>query len=267
MARLFENLPIAAAGIDPEGVHQARVATRRLRSDLRTFSTLLDQDWANGVRHELAWLATELGQVRDADVLLARLCDLTETLPDVDQGGARVLLRSLEAQRAAHHRDLVAHLAESRTSDLLEHLAAATVDPHAIPEAAARGAPVLAILVKRRWRKLRNVVADLGERPTPAELHRVRILAKRVRYAAEAVAPALHAVEPFVAAIAAMQDALGELNDRERARSWLAGAALTSDNAGAFAAGQLATHIANGHYDTNWRKPYRKAARKKLRAW
>ena len=42
----FATIPASGSGIDAEDVHQARVATRRLRSDLRTFQPLLDREWA-----------------------------------------------------------------------------------------------------------------------------------------------------------------------------------------------------------------------------
>jgi CHAD domain-containing protein len=42
-------------------VHQARVATRRVRSTLRTFSKLLDEEWTDRLRADLKWLADLLG--------------------------------------------------------------------------------------------------------------------------------------------------------------------------------------------------------------
>src|SRR5436190_7535261 len=72
-ARLLRHDPGVRIGDDPEDVHQARVATRRLRSDLRTFRSLLDQEQAQVLRDELKWAADLLGDVRDADVLLERL--------------------------------------------------------------------------------------------------------------------------------------------------------------------------------------------------
>ena len=86
--RLLANDPVVRQDSDPEGVHQARVATRRLRSDLRTFGALLDPDWTDALRAELGWIGGLLGAVRDADVLLERLDDRIAALPppDVDDG-------------------------------------------------------------------------------------------------------------------------------------------------------------------------------------
>jgi inorganic triphosphatase YgiF len=58
---------------DAEAVHQARVGTRRLRSDLRTFAPVLVEEWVETLRSELRWYADLLGAVRDTDVLAARV--------------------------------------------------------------------------------------------------------------------------------------------------------------------------------------------------
>ena len=71
--RLILHDPVVRLDADTEGVHQARVATRRLRSDLRTFRPLLDREWSQALREELGWIARILGEVRDGDVLRERL--------------------------------------------------------------------------------------------------------------------------------------------------------------------------------------------------
>ncbi len=72
MRRLIAAAPDAASG-DVEGVHQMRVATRRLRSDLRTFRDLIDPSWARPLRDDLRRLGCVLGEVRELDVLTSRL--------------------------------------------------------------------------------------------------------------------------------------------------------------------------------------------------
>src|SRR5207302_7869472 len=56
-ARLLRHDPGVRIGDDAEDVHQARVATRRLRSDLRTFRSLLDEEQSGALRAELKWIA------------------------------------------------------------------------------------------------------------------------------------------------------------------------------------------------------------------
>src|SRR5215212_11895250 len=58
---------------DPDAVHQLRVATRRLRSLLTTWRSLLEVDSAEPLRVELRWLTQALAGARDAEVMHARL--------------------------------------------------------------------------------------------------------------------------------------------------------------------------------------------------
>ncbi|MCI0546219.1 MAG: CHAD domain-containing protein, partial [Candidatus Rokubacteria bacterium] len=63
----------ARAGRDPEDLHQMRVAVRRLRAILRAGRPLFERRWVDGLRRELDWLGTALGEVRDLDILRAQL--------------------------------------------------------------------------------------------------------------------------------------------------------------------------------------------------
>ncbi len=110
---------------DPEDVHQARVATRRLRSDLRTFRPFLPQDWSEEIRHELGWLADALGRARDADVLLERMRYQIEGLELRDIRPAGALIAKLVAERDEARSDLLVAMATDRYGELLERLAAA----------------------------------------------------------------------------------------------------------------------------------------------
>ncbi|HEY0636908.1 MAG TPA: CHAD domain-containing protein, partial [Pseudonocardiaceae bacterium] len=61
------------SGVDPEDLHQMRVAVRRTRAVLRAARPLLDRRWADGLRARLGDVGRALGPVRDLDVLLERL--------------------------------------------------------------------------------------------------------------------------------------------------------------------------------------------------
>jgi CHAD domain-containing protein len=82
----------------------------------------------------------------------------------------------------------------------------------------------------------------LADDPTDAELHGVRIGAKRCRYAAEACAPSLgKQTRRLARATKALQEVLGELSDAVAAERWLREwAERTGSRSGAFAAGELA---------------------------
>jgi len=267
---LLLHLPAARIGQDIEGVHQARVATRRLRSDLRTFRPLLDPDWARSLELDLQWLADDLGKVRDADVLVSRLRVTIEEHPELETPGARGVIKALETQRRRDNRTLLDHLNRKRADQLFNRLVEAAANPMTTPKADDLARDRLPRLVRKRWRRLQRAVDALDPEPPIEDLHRVRILAKRTRYAAEAVIPAFGPqATAFAKSIAGIQDVLGELNDAEVAEDWLATLAETADGSTAFAAGRMAQIIStNGlQFRHGWQKHYRRAGRKKLQAW
>src|SRR4029453_8392336 len=110
--RLIRHDPVVRLDVDPEGVHQARVATRRLRSDLRTFRPLLDEEWSTTLRDELRWLARALGDAPGGDVLLSRLRDSAKEL-GVDEAAAPVLA-TLQKSRDSALTALVEELRSDR---------------------------------------------------------------------------------------------------------------------------------------------------------
>jgi CHAD domain-containing protein len=129
LSRMIRHDPGVRLGDDPEHVHQARVGTRRLRSDLRTFRSVLDGNWLVSIRDELGWLADALGEVRDADVLTERLRAKIAGLPDGDVRPAAALMRRLANQRNEARTRLLAALDGDRYISLLDRLAQAAADP------------------------------------------------------------------------------------------------------------------------------------------
>ena len=71
----------------PDAVHTMRVAVRRLRNALATCRPLLVREQTEPIREELKWLAAELGEPRDAEVMRERLEErLAEEPPEVVRG-------------------------------------------------------------------------------------------------------------------------------------------------------------------------------------
>jgi inorganic triphosphatase YgiF len=140
-------------GDDPEDVHQARVGTRRLRSDLRTFRSVLDQEWVEPLRAELKWIADLLGAVRDADVLGDRLRAQAAELPEVDAAGFAPVLRRLADEREGARTKLLEAMDGPRYVVLLDRLVLAAQEPVFLAGAAAKPArKVLTPLVATSWR-------------------------------------------------------------------------------------------------------------------
>jgi CHAD domain-containing protein len=269
--RLVAHDPGVRLDEDPEEVHQARVATRRLRSDLRTFRSLVDQDWAEGLRRELGWLAGPLGEVRDADVLLDRLRSETDRLPPQDRAGVGTLVDRLSASRRQSLATLFDELDSKRYVALLDALVDGISEPPLTPDADQAAEDVASSLVGKAWRKLRRSVSDLGSEPADEQLHRVRIMAKRCRYAAEAVIgiegrPA----KRFAGAVAGLQDVLGRLQDAVVASSWLRECITADTSIGqAVTIGELLgfATVAAEESRRDWPDAWRRARRKSLRSW
>jgi CHAD domain-containing protein len=264
VTRLIHHDPVVRLDADPEGVHKARVATRTLRSDLRTFAPLVDRDWSDGLRGELGWLAALLGRVRDADVMLARLGGRVERLPGTIAKAADPILATLGVERAQALAELLEALRGERYVDLLDALVAAARTPELSAGAVEPAKDVLAGLVGHPWRSLEGAVTALGRRPSDAELHDVRIKAKRCRYAAEAAASVLgKQAAGFADAAADLQDALGDLNDAVVAEAWLRDWATgRRASAAVFAAGELAgrERSAAEASRAGWRKAWKALA-------
>ncbi|HET9780969.1 MAG TPA: CYTH and CHAD domain-containing protein [Candidatus Dormibacteraeota bacterium] len=268
VAALLHHDPLVRTGRDPEAVHQARVATRKLRSHLRTFAPMLEIEWTEPLRSELGWLALSLGAVRDREVLLDRLRELSMSLPSHDMRSAAALLHLLEIEIDELRKKLKEDLDSQRYIDLLESLVAAAHAPATLPDAEQPAATVLPALATTPWRRLRSAVRQLPSNPADSELHRIRILAKRARYAAEAVAPvAGPGADAFAKAAARLQTVLGEHQDSVTAQSWLRAARITGRRA--FVAGQLIAleSIAARDARAKWQKVWKSLDRKKLRDW
>jgi len=272
VAKLVAHDPGVRLGGHPEDLHQARVASRRLRSHLRTFQPLVDEAWARGLADELRWLGDVLGGVRDADVLLERLEAKTMRLPPVDRPPSEKLLDVLRADRDRRRGQVLTALRGDRYLELLEQLVLAARRPRLllrIDDDDDR--EVLRNLVRRPWAQLRDAVDAFSEVPTDAELHEARIKAKRLRYAAEAVEPAFgRDARNFARAITELQDVLGSHQDAVVAGEWLRRTATRAhDEASGFAAGQLAALELNDSQRSRdaWSAAWKRASRRKLRDW
>ncbi len=269
VARLILHDAAVRAGRDPEAVHQARVATRRLRSDLRTFRPVLDADWSRRLRADLHQLADLLGQVRDTDVMLGRLRSAVASLPAADRQRARPLLDRLVRSRQVARAALLRTMRSRGYAALLDELMAAAAAPRFRDGADREAATVLAPLARKPWRAVRRRVRTLGDAPTDPELHEVRILAKRARYAAEAVAPvAGRRVGRLAKALADLQDVLGEHHDAVVAEDWIRRTAA-HNGAGSLAAGELIglERAAAARTREEWRSRWKAARRVRPGAW
>ena len=220
LAHLQANELPAADGDDPEGVHQARVAIRRLRALVGLYRATMRPDVLNSLRTELRWLQGALGPAREWDVFL------TETLTPLDEAfpgepGLAALRRAAEAERRAAYRTVTETLHDTRYLRLELQTALWLESREWLnPDAAARFAEPGSLetfagdVLERAYHKLRKA-GRRHEGLDSAGLHRVRILAKKLRYAGEFF-ESLYPRKPtrrFLKRLAGIQEALGSMND------------------------------------------------------
>ncbi len=270
VVRLLRSDAGVQIGEDPEEIHRARVATRRIRSDLRTFRDVLEPSWAIPLREELRWLGGELGAVRDAEVLRDRLRGRESRLAPDDGPAVERLVGSLDRRRLEAREHLLAAMREPRYGAVLDALVEGARAPSVLEDvgsAPARSA--LRPALEAPWKHLQAAVARAIEEESDEALHAMRIRAKRVRYAAEAVAPVFgRRAREFAEAAVALQDVLGEHQDAVVAASWLRDAATGSPGR-AFVAGQLASIESEDARAARaaWPAAWKALSRKKLRFW
>ncbi|MEV7390235.1 CYTH and CHAD domain-containing protein [Streptomyces sp. NPDC091215] len=211
-----------------EGVHDMRVATRRLRSTFRTFGKVLDRTVTDPIADELKWLAGELGVGRDQEVLAERLLAALADLPDtLVTGPVHDRMRSWadEGERGSRGR-LLGVLDSERYLALLDTLDAFVADPPLLKAAAGDPEKVLAKAVHRDFAKVADLI-ETGMAQPPGHdrdlgLHEARKKAKRTRYAAEAAQPALgKPAKTLLKSMKSLQTLLGEHQDSVMARETL----------------------------------------------
>ena len=230
---------------EPDAVHKMRVATRRLRSTMKSYRPLWDRAATDHLRTELKWLADVLGKVRDAEVMAARLDRALGELPREQVVGpvADRLTGGLRAKAIKDHRTLVSALDGRRYVALLDELDALLA---ATPT--KQGLRPAKKYVPRRVRRTVGKVEKLldtadhaspGGPPLPGvvdrdtALHEARKAAKQARYAAEAAVPVGGAgATALAAAMEELQELLGDHHDSVVTRQLLRTAGMQAHGAG-----------------------------------
>lgn len=210
----------------PDSVHKTRVATRRLRSTLRTFRELMDRQAVDALRCELKWYAQMLGGPRDAEVLKDRLlASLADLPPEAVVGPVEQrLAEELNQRHAQAHAELVTAMDSARYRSLVRALNDLALNPPFLPTAAYPADQALkrplkksAKRVERRWTAAGNAT---GQERTELT-HETRKKAKAARYAFEAVAEDLEHGADAAAAWEQVTEALGVAQDTVVARARL----------------------------------------------
>jgi CHAD domain-containing protein len=201
---------------DSEAVHDARVATRRLRSTLRTYADLFEGSSLGKVNSRLRALTRVLGPARDSEVVLARLTTALVDLLGVaaDSALARLAVDPLEARREELRKQLKDYVASPAHAGLQKALMALLVVPRLRPVASG---PAVEVLPGGRSAMVAAVLrtsdgASVGA-TSLATWHEIRKEAKVVRYATELLLPAIPALAAQKAAWELVTESLGAAQD------------------------------------------------------
>lgn len=234
---------VLTAEISVAGIHETRVAVRRLRSVLGVLRRPLACAMAEALRPMLHGLAGRLGAARDWDVFLDGVGGAVAQRLGNDPQGAR-LLAAARRQRSAAYAALNATLNGPEQRALaLQLTCVAALRPWEEALLTEGGAAFAAELLQKRLRRMRRAGRGFKGLP-PAALHALRKDGKRLRYAAEAFAPLFPgpATRRFLKRLRAVQNALGEIQDAAVVSDLLARLGAT----GRGYAGGVAVGIAEG---------------------
>jgi CHAD domain-containing protein len=250
------NLPGTIADVDPEFLHDYRVAVRRSRAVMRELKRAFPAAQLARFRIELRWLQQVTGPSRDLDVYVLDFDELTSGLSGELRGDLEPLRRVIRDRRVVAHREMVRELRGQRAERLrdqwpafLDGLVMLPVDDR--PDAVRP----IAELAGERISKVYRTMVKMGhaiDDSSPAEaLHELRKKGKELRYLLELLGLPLYSgdvVKPLIRSLKSLQDVLGRHQDREvqigTLRSFRDGvAAVRGGPAALMAMGVLIEHL------------------------
>jgi triphosphatase len=213
---ISRNEPAVLAGID-EGIHQMRVAVRRLRATLSAFAKLLPEEHRQWASDELRWLADALGAARNLDVFETALLKPAQRA-SVDPRALEPLRRAAVRQRRAAHHTAANAVRSARYAALMLHLFR-WFDACGWRGEGAEGSEkpiggVAARALQHRWRVAKKRGKGFAVQSV-RQRHRLRIALKKLRYTAESLS-ALYPrnnTDRFTTRLKRLQDDLGHAND------------------------------------------------------
>jgi CHAD domain-containing protein len=213
LVSLLTAMPAAQEG-DETSVHQARVASRRLREALPVLGARAHADALDRAEKRVKRITRALGPVRELDVTLLLLAELEGKGAAPKRAIARVRAAVMD-ERRQRRSEMLEEITPSRLDELRKRLVevasparSSGVPRNALHEAAAKAA--------QRARALKYAIDKAGGIYLPDRLHRVRVQAKKLRYALEIQRELTRSrASAGVNRLKTEQDLLGRMHDLE----------------------------------------------------
>ena len=209
-----------------EGVHQTRVAMRRVRAALRAFKRILPYDKRKAFNGEFRWFQQRLAPARDWQVFLSEtLPRIASAAPGQDLAIER-LRRIARAERRRAVGDAAAYLESRRYARLLLQFERWIASVGKEVGSKTFGEPIKPFaksVLRRTWRYFLEDKRPLSRLPDE-DLHEIRKRGKKARYATQFFNSLWSGPQapPFMKLMGRFQDSLGKTNDAIVARHILA---------------------------------------------
>jgi triphosphatase len=214
---LARNTAAGCAG-DAEGIHQMRVAVRRLRAVCSAFAPCLPPEPRRWASNELRWIAEMLGEARDLDVFASALLAPARAALPVSSEFER-LARAIDLRRQSAHAAVREAITSTRYAGSVQALTnwfdgrgwRASGEVEELCRPIGELAPILLERCRRRAKKRSKRFVKQSDK----ERHQLRIALKKLRYAAELLGSLYDPAETrqFIERVKRLQDDLGEIND------------------------------------------------------
>jgi inorganic triphosphatase YgiF len=225
VAHVLASANFACKSSDPEGIHQLRVAIRRMRAAFSILHGAMPESYRPRLAVKLQAFARKLGATRDWDVLVEETIASMPTRLRKQRPTAN-LIRIAQAKRAEGDRSAHASLRDPQYTEVLLQLAS-WADSQFVsdgslpqegkwkPDVLAGPAPGFAAQVMQTFHDKARKLGRRAHELDPPQIHRLRIRIKKLRYATDffrGLWPNSRTAH-YLAALKGLQEALGEFHD------------------------------------------------------
>lgn len=213
LVSLLKAMPAVQAG-DEISVHQARVASRRLRQALPLLGVRADADALDRAQKRVRRITRALGPVRELDVTLLLLQELAQRSAAPERAIERVRA-AVSDERQKRRRQMLDAIKPSKLDKLRKRLVQVAA-PRQRPVSTGSALAEANGQAVRRAGELRDAIDHAGSIYLADRLHRVRIAAKKLRYALEIQRELTKSRSTtLVNRLKTQQDLLGRMHDLE----------------------------------------------------